>query len=80
MLKRWGHDFPKDKGGMFKLANRLVGMGRVLVEIRNGKSTISKNHVFYRMGKKKSQKCMSFPHAFMFHLPSHFGKNGRTFC
>ena len=52
--------------------SRLVGMGRVLEKIWNGQSTISENCVFF-------EKCLSFPHAFMFHLPSCFGKKGRHF-
>ena len=75
MLRRWGHDFPIDKGGGGCLTlSRLLGMGIFLAEIRNGQSTISENHVFYCTGKKNTQKRMPFPHAFMFHLPSCFGK------
>ena len=44
-----------------------------------GRAPFLKNHVFYCMGKKSTQKHMSFPHAFMFHLPSRFGKMAGRF-
>ena len=52
--------FLRIRGGCLTLS-RLVGMGRVLEEIRNGQSTISENHVFYCMGKKKHPKTHAIP-------------------